>query len=192
MVKKEIKIKAIEMLKETSNELNFVIRGTYANIAKELNISREAVRRIANENGFKTEFKTKDMQKNFDIKLQELLDNGYKQINNKYFINEHGEVYKRNLKCIKEVKRNENVIGFWTINIGNGYWVYLHKVIAEAFIPNPNGHKYVVAKDHNYKNILLDNLYWGTWHEANSHRKNNGGRKQQVIKSKLDSTLTGE
>lgn len=35
-----------------------------------------------------------------------------------------------------------------------------HKLLAEAFIPNPNKYKYVRFKDHCKTNIDLDNLEW--------------------------------
>lgn len=37
---------------------------------------------------------------------------------------------------------------------------YLHRLMAEYWLPNPNNYKYVLFKDHNRLNASLDNLYW--------------------------------
>lgn len=38
----------------------------------------------------------------------------------------------------------------------------IHRVVAQAFIPNPNGYKYVHHKDENPSNNCVDNLEWCT------------------------------
>lgn len=38
----------------------------------------------------------------------------------------------------------------------------LHRVVAEACIPNPNNYPIVMHKDNNKLNCLKDNLQWGT------------------------------
>lgn len=37
---------------------------------------------------------------------------------------------------------------------------YLHHLLAEAFIPNPNGYKYVGFVDENPSNLTLENICW--------------------------------
>ena len=37
---------------------------------------------------------------------------------------------------------------------------FLHKLVAEAFVANPNGYKYVRHVDGNYDNNLPENLVW--------------------------------
>ena len=44
----------------------------------------------------------------------------------------------------------------------NGVWVgfKVHKLVAESFIPNPNGYDVVHHKDHNKENNTVENLEW--------------------------------
>lgn len=44
--------------------------------------------------------------------------------------------------------------------ISNGEKLRLRRLIAEAFVPNPNGYPYVGVKDGNYLNCKADNLFW--------------------------------
>lgn len=37
---------------------------------------------------------------------------------------------------------------------------YVHRLVAEKFLPNPNGYKHVLFKDGNVKNCNVDNLEW--------------------------------
>ncbi len=68
--------------------------------------------------------------------------------------------------------------------INNGYraiWVtkadgkrtakYVHKMIAETFLPNPENKEYVVHLDHNKLNNTISNLEWATLDEWKEHNK---------------------
>ena len=48
-------------------------------------------------------------------------------------------------------------------NIAKRY--FLHRLLAQAFIPNPDNKPFVLHKDDNPKNWKLDNLYWGTYED---------------------------
>jgi hypothetical protein len=37
---------------------------------------------------------------------------------------------------------------------------YIHRLVAEKFIPNPEGYEFVMFKDGNVKNCSADNLEW--------------------------------
>lgn len=39
-------------------------------------------------------------------------------------------------------------------------YFYIHRLLAEAFLPNPNNKKYVLFKNDNPKDLRLDNLVW--------------------------------
>lgn len=63
------------------------------------------------------------------------------------------------------VKATDNGTGYWKIalcknNIQRQYLV--HRIVAQAFIPNPNNYDFVNHKDENKKNNNVDNLEWCT------------------------------
>lgn len=50
----------------------------------------------------------------------------------------------------------------------------VHRLVADAFIPNPNNHKIVNHKDGNKQNNICDNLEWCTYSENLIHAYKNG------------------
>ena len=54
---------------------------------------------------------------------------------------------------------------------------YVHRLVAQAFIPNPNNLGYVNHLDHNIKNNNVENLEWCTSSENARHSYENGRRK---------------
>jgi hypothetical protein len=67
---------------------------------------------------------------------------------------------------------------------GKGKWYRVHRLVAEAFIPNPYNLPYVCHKDDNKTNNRADNLFWGT-NKNNQDDSHNKGRhikpKRRVI-----------
>lgn len=47
--------------------------------------------------------------------------------------------------------------------------MYVHRLVALTFLPNPDAKPTVNHKDHNRKNNSLDNLEWATYQEQSLH-----------------------
>lgn len=120
----------------------------------------------------------------------------WKQLkNNSYYsINEEGVVkrnaYKRvdklgRITQIKEMilKQYIDKDGYKRVTICTGYekpkYCLVHRLLAEAFIPNPNNYPIINHKDENTLNNKLDNLEWCTV----SYNNNYGGRQERVRKT---------
>lgn len=98
----------------------------------------------------------------------------------KFYISDHGE-----LKCetvhgeqlIKPTKhRNHYVANVWLLSIGNKKRnISIHLEVAKAFIPNPEGLKYIIHLDGDTSNNHYKNLRWATLKELREHQKSMGG-----------------
>lgn len=96
----------------------------------------------------------------------------FKKIENTdYEINEQGIVQRISTKRIKKsFKRKDGYIGIQLyINKDNLINYQLHRLIAIAFIPNPDNKKYINHKDSNRSNNNINNLEWVTFQENVKH-----------------------
>lgn len=103
--------------------------------------------------------------------------------NNNYSINENGEVRNDNTGYIKTPFVNKSN-QYPTIDLyenGKSKKVTIHRLIAEAFIPNPENKLTVDHKDGNRQNNSIENLRWATYSEQNSRFRTIGVRSQTVI-----------
>lgn len=102
--------------------------------------------------------------------------------NENYSINEYGEVRNDITGRIKKATINSangyKVVDLWKNNKSHKYTV--HRLLAEAFIPNPLNKPTVDHKDGNRLNNSLDNLRWATYSEQNSRFNDRGVRSQKV------------
>ena len=78
------------------------------------------------------------------------------------------------------------LVGLYKNNIEKKYSV--HRLVAEAFIPNPYNLPQVNHRDENKLNNNVDNLEWCT----NEYNINYGTRTERYSKSVLQYTLDGE
>jgi hypothetical protein len=93
-----------------------------------------------------------------------------------YEINSEGLVRRISTKRIKKsFKRPDGYIGIQLYLTKDKIKNYqLHRLIANAFIPNPENKQYVNHKDSNRENNLLDNLEWVTFEENVKHGYESG------------------
>lgn len=67
-------------------------------------------------------------------------------------------------------------------NNGKGKKYYIHRLVAEAFIPNPDNLPFVNHKDENKTNNCIDNLEWCT----NEYNLNYGTRNNRISKKQIN------
>ena len=78
-----------------------------------------------------------------------------------YAITEDGQVWNYRLK--RFIKSYDNGFGYLKISLRKDKKVkkyYIHRLVAEAYIPNPDGLKYINHKDEDKHNCNVDNLEW--------------------------------
>jgi hypothetical protein len=100
----------------------------------------------------------------------------------------------------KEPKKTGELKGYKYISIGKRKF-YVHKLVAEAFLPNPENKKVVIHKDGNLSNNHVSNLEWASRIDAQVHnykiqRKRPGFRflnrsDVEFIKKQLDKGVSG-
>ena len=107
-----------------------------------------------------------------DTVLQQLLDAGFLYVQypdidfgNKYLINNKGVIYSVHL--LKELKHNAFAQDGYrrillTDTLGKQHMIYLHRLVAYMFIPNPDNLPMINHKDENPANNQADNLEWCT------------------------------
>ena len=81
-----------------------------------------------------------------------------------YMVSNEGTVLsKRTGKIRKAVPNKQNgYLMMFLCGKDSKKCVYLHRIVAEAFCPNPNGYGFVNHKDENKHNNHCENLEWCT------------------------------
>lgn len=106
--------------------------------------------------------------------------------NPNYSINRNGEIRNDATGKIKKPYENK-VNGYMTVDLyGNNKStkVTVHRLLAEAFIPNPYGKPCIDHKDGDRQNNSLSNLRWATYSENNSRFNTNGVRSERIVVTK--------
>lgn len=79
-------------------------------------------------------------------------------------------------KMLKPEKQGKGYFCVYLSKDGKRKCYLIHRLVAEAFIPNPNNHPCVNHKDEDKTNNVVENLEWCT-HQYNN---NYGGRNKKV------------
>ena len=90
---------------------------------------------------------------------------GYYQVSNKGRIKGIRLVYQYTEERILKPFSNQKGRGYLKVKLiknGTGKYAYVHRLVAQAFIDNPNHYTEVNHKDENPKNNTVENLEWCT------------------------------
>lgn len=103
--------------------------------------------------------------------------------NNNYSINKNGEVRNDATGRIKTPFKNK-ANGYLIVDLyknNKSQKVPIHRLVAEAFIPNPENKLTVDHIDGNRQNNSIENLRWATYSENNSRFETSGVRSETII-----------
>ena len=103
-----------------------------------------------------------------------------------YEVDSHGNVYSKYRQLKPVLKSN----GYLQVSLGRGNSTFVHRLVAEAFVPNPDNLPHVNHKDNDKTNNIASNLEWCT-QEGNVSHMVNQGRQAKGIRQGL-SKLTDE
>lgn len=79
-------------------------------------------------------------------------------------VNDNGRTYDKPLKG-KQMKQSMHSKGYKTVSLtkyGKTKTIYVHRIVAEAFIPNPNDLPFINHIDEDKTNNFVENLEWCT------------------------------
>lgn len=103
----------------------------------------------------------------------------------------NGRIRKRNGKILlKYYNRGYLMVYLCKNNKIKG--LYIHRLVAEAFIPNPNRLPCVNHKDENKENNCFDNLEWCTYTYNNNYGTRNDKLREMFSKKVYQYTLDNE
>lgn len=107
-----------------------------------------------------------------------------------YSISDDGKVYSKVRNIYLKLNNKKNGYVYVTLQVKNKkYTKRVHRLVAEAFIPNPQNKPFVNHIDGNKSNNVVQNLEWVTGSENNIHAMNLGlfdPRKQCHIYELID------
>lgn len=108
---------------------------------------------------------------------------GIENYEDKYMVSNFGNIKnkKTNKKCYLSKSKKYKRVLLWKDGKACGYSV--HRLVAKAFIPNPNNYPCVNHLDCNGENNNVNNLEWCTYKENNNY-------KNHELKKHISTTLS--
>jgi hypothetical protein len=99
-----------------------------------------------------------------------------------YQVNTNGSIFSKKMGI--EIKPQDNGNGYYKVGLykeGKCYQKYVHRLVAEAFIENLNGFKYVDHINRNKEDNRADNLRWVS---AKDNTNNTAGNPRYSVSKK--------
>ncbi|CAL6096404.1 Conserved_hypothetical protein [Hexamita inflata] len=131
---------------------------------------------LTNYESFEEEISESDIQSEFDFEIKTI--EGFPR----YSINTAGEIF--DTKKNKEITQTLNTDGYMRVRLVNEnnkrFTKYVHRLLAEAFIPNPLGLPEVDHSSNQRNDNNLKNLRWVSRSE-NQKNKNRNGRNDDLF-----------
>lgn len=93
---------------------------------------------------------------------------------NAYLVNEYGQVMRIGSGILKPQMRSDGYYQYQLSLNGKRKMKKVHRLVAEAFVENPNGYNIVNHKDGDKTNNYYKNLEWCTSAQNNQHSWDHG------------------
>lgn len=106
--------------------------------------------------------------------LYEVSDSGQVRSLTRIITDKAGHSYQHQGKVIKPNKIKNGYLVVYLRKEGRTYPKYVHRLVAEAFVPNPNNFPIVNHLNGNKQNCNAPNLEWATYSRNNQHAYDTG------------------
>ena len=100
-----------------------------------------------------------------------------KEYKDNYIVYKDGRIWSKQRNKFMKIQITKN--GYCQLHI-NKVPLYLHRILAECFIPNPENKRTINHKDGNKQNNNLNNLEWMTHSENHKHAYSTLNRKPNI------------
>lgn len=90
----------------------------------------------------------------------------------------------KNRKCVELIKKPSVLRGYLKVSLckyGEIKYYFIHRLVAETFIPNPEKLSCVNHKDCNPSNNRVDNLEWCSYVDNNNYKNHNLKKNMSIV-----------
>lgn len=90
----------------------------------------------------------------------------------RYQISNQGRVWSKSRRKVMSVGKHKSNSGYVQVQLykdGEYHWKYIHKMVAKAFVDNPNNYRTINHKDGVKTNNAANNLEWASDEQQQRH-----------------------